>query len=200
MAPQLDSTKTSSKLFQMHTAKLRHLSQLLSLACEAVCVLFCLEISRIFFLKIVLKVDVTTSNSESCGCNLEILQGSDRHTGISRWSNWIEEHGNMEIQGWISDMDINGPTFVPKVAFFTNLGQGLSQKISFFLIFEQTVRLGFLDKMSALLNQKSTFVLVSSFFGRCIYTVLPKYYLKSCFSTKKASYTTIITIFNAKLH
>ena len=32
-------------------------------------------------------------------------------------------------QGWISDMGIDGPTFVPK--FFTNLGEGLSQKVGF---------------------------------------------------------------------
>ena len=41
-----------------------------------------------------------------------------------------------EFQGWISDMGIDGPTFVPKSGyFFTNLGQGLSSKVGFFLIF-----------------------------------------------------------------
>ena len=40
-----------------------------------------------------------------------------------------------------------GPTFVSKVANFTNLGQGLSKKVGFFLIFEQIVRPGFFDKM-----------------------------------------------------
>ena len=60
-------------------------------------------------------------------------------------------------------MGIDGPTFVPKVANFTNLGKGLSQKAGFFLIFEPVVRTGFSDKMLALSNKKSTFVLVSGF-------------------------------------
>ena len=30
-------------------------------------------------------------------------------------------------------MGVDGPTFVPKVANFTNLGQGLSQNVGFFL-------------------------------------------------------------------
>ena len=39
-------------------------------------------------------------------------------------------------QGWISDMGTDGLTFVPKSGyFFTNLGQGLSSKVGFFLIF-----------------------------------------------------------------
>ena len=92
------------------------------------------------------------------------------------------------------------PPLSQKVAFFANLGQGLSQKVGFFLIFQQIVQPGFLDKMLALSNKKCTFVLVSGFFGRCIFTILPKYYLKDCFFTKRAPYTTIITIFNAKLH
>ena len=40
------------------------------------------------------------------------------------------------LQGWISDMGIDGPTFVPKKwLFFINLGQDLSSKVGFFLIF-----------------------------------------------------------------
>ena len=38
-----------------------------------------------------------------------------------------------------------------------------------------------LDKMLALSNKKSTFVLVSGFFGCCIFTVLFNYYLKGHF-------------------
>ena len=57
----------------------------------------------------------------------------------------------------------------------------------------------FFDKMLALSNQKSTFVLVSGFFGCCNFTILFKYYLKGHFLTKKAPEITIIIIFNAKL-
>ena len=56
------------------------------------------------------------------------------------------------------------------------------------------------DKMLAVLNKKTTFVLVSGFFGCCIFTVLFKYYLKCCFLThEKAPETTIITLFYAEL-
>ena len=54
--------------------------------------------------------------------------------------------------------------------------------------------------MLALSNKKSTFVLVSGFFDRCIVTVLFKHYLKGRFLTEKAPYTTIIIIFNTELH
>ena len=40
-------------------------------------------------------------------------------------------------------MDLDGPAFNPKSVFFTNLGQGLSHKVGFFLIFEQIVQSGF---------------------------------------------------------
>ena len=83
-----------------------------------------------------------------------------------------------------------------KLASFTNLGPGLSQKVGFFLIFEPILRAGFFDKMWALPNKKSTFVFVSGFFYRCIFTVLLKYYSKDRCLRKKALYTTIITIFN----
>ena len=40
-------------------------------------------------------------------------------------------------QGWISNMDIDGRTFVQKVAFLYYIsGQGLSQNVGFFLFFE----------------------------------------------------------------
>ena len=48
--------------------------------------------------------------------------------------------------------------------------------------------------MLALSNRKSTFVLVSGFFGCCIFKILFKYYLTGHFLTRKG---TIITIFNA---
>ena len=56
-------------------------------------------------------------------------------------------------QGWISDMGIDGSIFVPKSGFFTNLGQGLSQKVGFFLIFQQILRPGFLDKIGTLKHE-----------------------------------------------
>ena len=83
-------------------------------------------------------------------------------------------------------MDIDGPTFVPKSGFLTcNFGQGLSQKVAFFFIFEQVVQPVFLDKMLALSNKKPAFLLVSGFSGCCIFTVLSKYYLKVACSPKR---------------
>ena len=80
------------------------------------------------------------------------------------------------------------PPLSQKVAIFTNLGQGLSSEVGFSLIFWPILRAGFFDKMLALSNKKSTFVLVSGFFGCCILTILFKYYLKSRFLTKTAPY------------
>ena len=55
------------------------------------------------------------------------------------------------FQGWISEMGIDGPTFVPKSGyFFTNLGQGLSSKVGCFLIFKPILGAGFFDKMLVL--------------------------------------------------
>ena len=68
-----------------------------------------------------------------------------------------------------------------KWQIFSKLDQGLSQKVGFFLIFESILRAGFLEKMLALLNKKSTFVLVSGVFGCCIFTIFFKYYLKGHF-------------------
>ena len=90
-----------------------------------------------------------------------------------------------EVQGWISDMGIDGPTFVPKSGYFLPI-LGLSSKVGFFLIFWPILRAGFFDKMLALSNKKSTFVLISGFFGFCIFTILLKNYLKCRFLTKKA--------------
>ena len=66
------------------------------------------------------------------------------------------------------------PPLSQKVAFFTNSNQGLFSKVRFFLIFSQFYELAFFDKMLALSNKKSTFVLVSGFFGCCIFTTLFK--------------------------
>ena len=55
------------------------------------------------------------------------------------------------------------PPLSRKVAIFTNLGQGLSQIVGFFLFLYSTLRAGFSDKLLAVSNKKSSFVLVSGF-------------------------------------
>ena len=55
-----------------------------------------------------------------------------------------------------------------------------------FVIFDPILRAGFLDKILDLSNKRSTFVLVSGFYGCCIFTILPKYYLKGRSFTKQA--------------
>ena len=78
-------------------------------------------------------------------------------------------------------------TFCPKKwLIFTNLRQGLSQKVGFFLILEPILRVGIFDELLALSNKKSTFVLVSGFSDCCIFITLFKYYSKGRFLTKKA--------------
>ena len=83
-----------------------------------------------------------------------------------------------ENHKWITEMEIDGPIFVPKSGYsFTNLGESLSKKVGFLLPFEPILQAGFLDKMLALLSKKSAFVIVSGFSGCCNFTVLPKYHL-----------------------
>ena len=57
------------------------------------------------------------------------------------------------------------PPLSQEVAFFTDLGQRLSRKVGFFLIFEHIIRISFSDKMLTLSNKKShgIHVLVSCF-------------------------------------
>ena len=84
-------------------------------------------------------------------------------------------------------MGIDGPTFVPKSGYFLPiLVKVCPQKLAFFKIFWPILRAGFFDKMLALSNKKSTFVLIFGFFGCCIFTILLKNYLKCRFLTKKA--------------
>ena len=83
-------------------------------------------------------------------------------------------------------MGIDDNTFVPKSGYFLPIfGQGLSSKVCFSLIFWPILRAGFFDKMLALSNKKSTFVLISGFFGCYICTIFFKNYLKGPFLTKK---------------
>ena len=51
------------------------------------------------------------------------------------------------------------PSF--KRQFITNLGQGLSQEVSFFFLFQTILWADLSDKMLPISNKKSTFVLVS---------------------------------------
>ena len=83
-------------------------------------------------------------------------------------------------------MGIDGPTFVPKVVIFYQLLSRFVLKSWLFLNFFANFKSVFFDKMLALSNKKSTFVLVSGFFGCFIFTILFKYYLKSRFLTKTA--------------
>ena len=55
------------------------------------------------------------------------------------------------------------PPLSQKKLFFSNLGQGLSEKYGFFFIFDRNLEDGILDKMLALSNKKSIFVLVYGF-------------------------------------
>ena len=73
-------------------------------------------------------------------------------------------------QGWVSDMEIDGSTFVPKKCLiFTNLSQGLSKNAAFFLIFEPILWAGFfMTKYWLFQKTKSTFVLVSGCFTELI--------------------------------
>ena len=71
-------------------------------------------------------------------------------------------------------MEIDGPTFVPESGQFESR---FFSESWLFLIFEPILRAGFFDKMLALSNKKTTFVLISKLFGCCIFTIWPKYYL-----------------------
>ena len=63
-------------------------------------------------------------------------------------------------------MEIDGSTFVPQSGYFFLIWVKVSKKFDFFLIlFEPILQAGFFDKMLALSNTISTFVLVSGFLG-----------------------------------
>ena len=84
-------------------------------------------------------------------------------------------------------MGIEGPTFVPKYGYILLIWVKVCpQKLAFSQFFSQFHELAFFDKMLALSNKKSTFVLASGFFGCRIFTILFKYYLKSRILTKTA--------------
>ena len=78
------------------------------------------------------------------------------------------------------------PPLSQKVVIFYQLLSRFVLKSWLFLNFFANFKSGFFDKMLALSNKKSTFVLVSGFFGCFIFTILFKYYLKSRFLTKTA--------------
>ena len=84
-------------------------------------------------------------------------------------------------------MGIDGPIFVPKGGYFLLIWVKVCpQKLAFSCLFWPILQAGFFDKMLALSNKKSTFVLVSGYFGCCIFTILFKYYLKGRCLTIKA--------------
>ena len=88
------------------------------------------------------------------------------------------------------------PALSQKVANFYEFRSRFVSKVGFFLIFEPILQAGFFDKMFALSSKQSTFVLVSSSFCCCFFTILClKYHLKGRLLTKKAPSATIITIF-----
>ena len=82
-------------------------------------------------------------------------------------------------------MEIDGPTFVSKVAIFSNLGQGLSQKDGFFFIFDPNLEDGFFR--TSFFKQEIHLCACLWLFNCCTFTILPKYCLKSLFFTKKVS-------------
>ena len=86
-----------------------------------------------------------------------------------------------KYQGWISDMGIDYPTFVPKSGYFLQIWVKVCPQSWLFLNFLANFTSWLFDEMLALSNKKSTFVLVSGFLGCCIMTILFKYYLKSRF-------------------
>ena len=83
-------------------------------------------------------------------------------------------------------MGIDGPTFVPKSGYFLLIWVKVCPQKLAFLNFLANFTSWLFDNMLALSNKKSTFVLVSGFFGCCIFTIVFKYYLKSRFLTKTA--------------
>ena len=83
-------------------------------------------------------------------------------------------------------MGIDGPTFVPKSGYFLLIWVKVCPQKLAFSKFLANFMSWLFDKMLALSNKKSTFVLVSGFFGCCIFTIWFKYYLKSHFLTKTA--------------
>ena len=83
-------------------------------------------------------------------------------------------------------MGIDGPTFVPKYGYILIIWVKVCPQSWLFLDFLANFTSWFFDKMLAPSNKKSTFVLVSGYFGCCIFTILFKYYLKSRFLNKPA--------------
>ena len=68
---------------------------------------------------------------------------------------------------------------------FTNLGQGLSQKVGFFLDFRPILRGRFFDRILALSNKKATFLLVFGFWLLYFHSFVQILFERSLF-TKKA--------------
>ena len=78
------------------------------------------------------------------------------------------------------------PPLSQKVAIFYQFWSRFVLKSWLFLNFLANFTSWPFEKMLALSDKKSTFVLISGFFGCCIFTILFKNYLKCRFLTKKA--------------
>ena len=90
-------------------------------------------------------------------------------------------------QGWIRDMGIDGPAFVPKSGYCLLIRVKVClKKLAFSYFLGQFYELAFLTKRLTLSIQKPTFVLVSGFFACCTFTILFTY-LKGHFFTKNSS-------------
>ena len=76
---------------------------------------------------------------------------------------WCNTDNTKDIQGWISDMVVDGPIFFQKVANFYHLKSRFVSKSWLFLIFKSILRADFFQKILVLSNQKSTFILVLAF-------------------------------------
>ena len=87
------------------------------------------------------------------------------------------------VDKWKGNWNRNwGSHLCPKKwRFFTDLGQGVSDKM-----------LAFSIKNIQLLS------LFHNFFGCCIYIVLPKYYLEGCFFTRKTPLITLVSLAQRK--
>ena len=112
------------------------------------------------------------------------MVSSRRHKTLNRS---VDLKTSPKCQGWISDMGIDGPTFVPKSGYFLLIWVKVCpQKLAFSQFFSQFNELAFLTKCWLFQTRNPTLSLFLAFFGCCNFTVLFKYYLKSCFLTKTA--------------
>ena len=95
-------------------------------------------------------------------------------------------------------MEIDGPTSVSRSGNVSPVWVKVCLKKLTFLAFKPVSRAGFPDKMLALSNKKSTFVLVSGLLA-VVFSQFCQILFERFLFTKKAPLTNIITISKAKL-